>query len=172
MNPEVEIIDNFLPSDLFYSIKSTILGSMFPWYLNHSIVSTSQEHPLYSNQFTHTFYMETIPKSGHYQTVLPLVNLIGMSAIVRIKANLIPVRPYNYREEMHVDYLDFDGMTSIFYLNTNNGKTLFEEGLEVQSIENRLVSFKANTLHTGTACTDAPYRCVLNFNYYKWSDSK
>ena len=57
--------------------------------------------------------------------------------------------------------------TSIFYMNTNNGYTEFEDGTKVESIANRIVSFPFNMEHTGTSCTDEQTRIVINFNYVK-----
>ena len=61
-------------------------------------------------------------------------------------------------------------MTAVFYVNTNNGYTIFESGEKVSSVENRMVIFDSNILHTGTTCTDERVRCVLNFNYYEWKN--
>ena len=57
-----------------------------------------------------------------------------------------------------------DAKTSVYYLNTNNGYTLFEDG-KVDSVENRMVTFNLNTKHSGTTATDTKRRVVLNFNY-------
>ena len=56
--------------------------------------------------------------------------------------------------------------TSIFYVNTNNGYTLFEDGTKVESVANRMLTFPTNMKHTGTSCTDSQTRIVINFNYY------
>ena len=56
--------------------------------------------------------------------------------------------------------------TSIFYVNTNNGYTEFEDGTKVESVENRLVTFSLNMKHRGTSCTDEKTRVVINFNYF------
>ena len=65
-----------------------------------------------------------------------------------------------------VNNFDFRGKTAIFYLNTNNGYTLFEDGTKIESVANRLLTFDANLPHTGTSCTDKQFRCVLNINYF------
>ena len=39
--------------------------------------------------------------------------------------------------------------TSVMYLNTNNGYTLFEDGTKVDSVANRLVTFNNSTKHSG-----------------------
>ena len=57
--------------------------------------------------------------------------------------------------------------TSIFYVNSNNGYTVFEDGTKVESVANRFVSFPANMKHKGTSCTDEKIRVVINFNYFK-----
>ena len=56
--------------------------------------------------------------------------------------------------------------TSIFYVNTNNGYTEFEDGTIVRSIENRFVEFSGDTLHRGVSSTDVKKRIVINFNYF------
>ena len=57
--------------------------------------------------------------------------------------------------------------TSIFYVNTNNGYTKFEDGTKVESVANRMLTFPANMKHIGTSCTDEQTRVVINFNYFK-----
>ena len=56
--------------------------------------------------------------------------------------------------------------TSILYLNTNDGYTQFENGTKIESIENRLITFPLSYRHTGTTCTNQPFRAVINFNYF------
>ena len=56
--------------------------------------------------------------------------------------------------------------TSILYLNTNDGYTEFENGTKIESIENRLITFPLSYRHTGTTCTNNPFRVVINFNYF------
>ena len=56
-------------------------------------------------------------------------------------------------------------LTAIFYINTNNGYTYFEDGQKIESIENRMVMFPSNIPHAGATCTDEDRRVVLNLNY-------
>ena len=56
--------------------------------------------------------------------------------------------------------------TSIFYMNTNNGYTKFEDGTKVESVANRMVTFPANMKHAETSCTDEKIRVVINFNLF------
>ena len=56
--------------------------------------------------------------------------------------------------------------TAIYYLNTNNGYTIFEDtGEKVQSIKNQLLLFDAKKAHAGTSFTNAKNRIVINMNF-------
>jgi hypothetical protein len=70
---------------------------------------------------------------------------------------------------MHVDcpHAPDVAVTSILYLNTNNGYTKFEDGTKVDSIKNRLLTFPTHMRHTSSTCTDENYRINININYYK-----
>ena len=56
--------------------------------------------------------------------------------------------------------------TAIYYVNSNDGYTLFEDGTKVESVANRLVRFPASIKHTGTTCTNANRRVLINFNWF------
>ena len=82
---------------------------------------------------------------------------------------------FNFSESNANDFTDFGNnqeklkqwITSIFYINTNNGYTKFEDGTIVESVANRMLSFPANMKHCGTSCTDERRRIVINFNYFE-----
>ena len=56
--------------------------------------------------------------------------------------------------------------TAIFYMNTNNGYTLLETEEKIESVENRLVVFPCDMLHTGVSQTDTKIRVTLNLNFF------
>ena len=91
----------------------------------------------------------------------------------RIKANLLTRTPNIVENSFHVDMTKLpeeklkQWTTAIFYVNTNNGYTEFEDGTKVESVANRMVTFPANLKHRGTSCTDEKTRVVINFNYFK-----
>ena len=70
---------------------------------------------------------------------------------------------------MHNDELSENAKitTGIFYVNTSNGKTIFDTGEEVISEENKYAEVDSKKLHAGTTCTDKQRRLVINFNYIK-----
>ena len=101
------------------------------------------------------------------------MELIQPVSLWRIKANLLTRTPNIVKNAFHVDmsYASEEKLkqwtTSIFYVNTNNGYTKFEDGTKVECVANRMVTFPANMKHGGTSCTDKRIRVVINFNYFK-----
>ena len=63
--------------------------------------------------------------------------------------------------------MDLNQQTAIFYLNTNNGYTKFQDNTiqDVNSVANRLITFDGSLQHAGCSCTDQNVRVVLNINY-------
>lgn len=161
---KLTVIDNFLDNKDFEDLKSTMLGTYFPWFFNE--MKTDFLDSKYNFQFTHLFYDNLKPNSSYFNILTPLVYKLNPAALVRIKANLTPITDQKVIYDYHVDYTDIKCKTAIYYLNSNNGKTLFDDGSSIDSVENRLIYFDSNLLHTGTSCTDEKVRCVINLNYF------
>ena len=96
-------------------------------------------------------------------------------SLQRVKINLQERQEKIIEHGMHIDYNDApeNALTSILYINTNNGYTKFETGEKVESVENRLVTFPNSLKHTGTTNScDEKYRCVMNIDWIKkWRNS-
>jgi len=162
----MKIIDNFLDKNDFSTLKTTLLDSGFPWYFNDFILErgTKKCSELYNYQFTHSFFT-TNKKSNYYYLMEPLLKKLNIKTLLRIKSNLTPRADKKVIQGMHTDF-ECDCLTSIFYVNTNNGYTLFKDNQKIKSVENRMVIFKSSTLHSSVTCTDTKVRCVINFNYF------
>jgi len=161
------VIDNFLDEQSFQVLKNTMLGGSFNWVYNDAIDYADDKDKF---QFTHSFYKEKLgPESVHYGILSSILQRLRIKEIYRIKANLLTGRPEIVPNTFHTDIQANWGVipytTSIFYLNTNNGYTEFENGMKVESVENRWVSFPEDIKHRGTSCTDEKVRVVINFNY-------
>jgi hypothetical protein len=166
----VEIEDNFLEQNIFDELEAILgIDGNFTWYYNDHI---DYERELNKFQFIHVFYYTPAPRSEYFEKLNPILTKINPVSLFRIKANLLTKTPTIVENEFHID---MDGMseeklkqwtTSIFYVNTNNGYTKFEDGTKVESVANRMVTFPANMKHTGTSCTDEKRRVVINFNYF------
>ena len=66
----------------------------------------------------------------------------------------------------HTDY-KFKHRGALFYINTNDGLTILDDGTEVESVENRLILFDSSKPHNSTTCTNTTCRITINFNYIK-----
>ena len=171
-NEKIKIEDEYLISVEFYKIQSIMLKTEnFPWFYSDGIDVYQSNDDLYKFQFTHTFYRDSAPNSDSISIISPILNLIRPVALSRIKANLLTRTPKIIQNTFHCDLGGFSEerlsqwTTSIFYMNTNNGYTIFEDGTKVESVANRMLTFPSNMKHTGTSCTDEKVRIVINFNY-------
>ena len=165
----VSIVDNYLDQNVFNELQTFICGAEFPWYYNPSIDYADEDISKF--QFVHIFYVNS-PASQYIENLTPIIDTIDPLQIQRIKANLLVRTPNIVENSLHTD-LDIlseekqkQWKTSIFYMNTNNGYTKFEDGTKVESVANRLVTFSTNMKHCGTSCTDENTRIVINFNYF------
>jgi len=162
------VIDDFLPQADFLAIRTLLLGTEFPWYLNAAIVINDLAHdiePAYNWQFCHIFVREGVVNSNGYKLLDPLILKLEAKSIQRVKANLKPATYRIMQHGVHTDDVPHSDTTAIYYVNDNNGMTVFEDGNAVRSRANRLLVFDSSTKHTGTTCTDAEMRCVINLNY-------
>ena len=155
----MQVIDNFLSESEFTNLRDCITSTSFPWYFG--LVTTDSKMA----QFVHTFYAKDMP-TPTYPDVEFLRDKLNMAALVRVKVNLNPRTEtlQVHKDAFHIDYPDIT--TAVYYLNTCDGYTLFEDGPRVNSVENRIVIFDSNMRHTGTSCTDESGRLVMNINYF------
>ena len=155
----MKVIDNFLSEYEFNTLRDYITSTDFPWYFG--LVTSDSKIA----QFVHTFYVNDAP-TPTWPHISFLRAKLNMAALVRIKVNLNPRTEtlQVHRDAFHIDYPDIT--TAVFYLNTCDGYTLFEDGTKVNSVENRIVIFDSNTRHTGTSCTNEAGRLVMNINYF------
>ena len=160
------IIDNFLSEDYFNLIRNIMLGENIAWFYMDRIDYADDVDKF---QFIHSFYAKGNWASAYGNIFGSLFQKLKPKEIYRIKANLLPRTPEIKVNRFHTDIQENNGVipytTSIFYLNTNNGYTEFEDGTIVESVANRWISFPEDTKHRGTSCTDEKIRVVINFNY-------
>jgi|TARA_B110000438_G_C15367087_1_gene458918 hypothetical protein len=171
---DIIIQDNFLDADYFQRIRDYVLdynNGQFNWYMN-DVVRPGDNKKLDYQQFVHMVYgYGEVYSEFHNQINGPggLIEKLDPYSIIRIKLNLITRHTDVVESGMHIDvpHAPDVAVTSILYMNTNNGYTKFETGEKVESIANRLVTFPNNIMHTGTSCSDEIYRCVMNIDYIK-----
>jgi hypothetical protein len=169
----VNIIDNFLPTEIFYPLSEVFLGPDIPWYFLKTVDYDDEDdcdNDKY--QFSHSIWEPSVGVSTpFYDVVAPCIEKLNCYSVIRIKSNLNPQTNINKKiGDFHTDTLIPNATTAILYLNTNNGYTLFESGDKIESIENRVVVFNSQIKHTGVSCTDEKCRVLINFNYFSKDD--
>ena len=191
----MQIYDNFLNENDWKTIQYTLHTNDFPWTFSTKTTPTEkgyhrnrrdfidnnggQSDP-YNTQLNHFFVDSRSQKNSVHSKILqPILNKYRCISIARIKANLQLASKEPVVSDYHHDYFytNKDGeeipeqaiTTLIYYVNTNNGYTEFEDGAKVASLENRLIEFpniNPKGRHRGVSQTDSYYRAVINFNLY------
>jgi hypothetical protein len=173
----IYVMNNFLPFVEYEKIKLDLTNGVTRfgenethWWKISNIVDDGIEDlacdPKFNFQLVHTW---SVKQMAHHYELHPLTDAIEAKLWHRIKLNCNPCQETLFEHSSHTDLTnptDSD-WTAIYYLNTNNGYTKFEDGPTIESIDNRLVVFPAGRKHTGTNTTDTTARFVLNLNFKK-----
>lgn len=175
----IEIIDSLLSTQDLKTLQSAFLSSSADmpqrplWNVSPVVSVNPPADPVENIQFCHALYSMYHPDiSAFYYLLEPILAKLNYTSLLKSKANLNIRAPYIVEHGFHTDYnADIlnkhkDAIkTAIFYVNTNDGYTVFEDGTRVESVANRLVVFPCHMRHTGTSTTNKPLRCVINLNY-------
>ena len=160
----MKVITSVLNEQEHKNIEKTFISQNFPWYYNPSQTSIDKHSYLF-----HNFYADHQINSNYYNLILPILKNINPIALINIRANLIINRNQVIKCAYHYDKLNnnaLDHKTLIYYVNTNNGYTEFENGNKVNCFANSMVIFKANNKHRGCSQTDSDYKIIININYF------
>jgi len=168
-----EIIDNFLPGELFNPLQELVMSQRFPWFYRAEISYDNEKNSL--NSYLSHFLYKDVPSedcmevrgewSPHFKHFNPILNFIpDFKSLLRMKVNFYSRTENLQVHEWHVDF-DFPHTTALIYFNNNDGYTEFEDGTKIESIENRFVSFDGLIDHRSTNCTNQKARFNMNFNY-------
>ena len=156
------IFDNYLSQDYFNSIIPLL--DNIPWYFGPAVDDDEILcDPLDAYHFVHPIYDRYV-QTPTYDLFRDFFKKLNMQTLYSAKINLTQRTDRIIKHGFHTD-MEMGGLTAIFYLNTNNGYTEFENGDRVESVANRLIIFDQILKHTGTTTTDTEKRVVLNVNY-------
>lgn len=168
----MQVIDDFLPEDQFVYFRSIFLGDQMSWAYGKTKTKPGEgEEDLFNQQYVHTLYALHNGVAGvvsdKMRFIAPILDKIKPSVLLRAKVNSTFPTQEIHQYNFHVDQsgVTVPFKTGIYYLNTNDGLTVFADGTTVESVANRLVVFDGNELHTGTSATDCKRRVVLNLNW-------
>lgn len=160
----LNIKNNFLSKNIFKEIQNEFFKHFnFPWYyLKHQVSKKDKSF------FSHCFYQEENISSEFFNKIInPIIDKLSVKKIYLIRANLILKDKDHLVSGFHTD-LNFKCKTAIYYVNSNNGGTIFKinkKKLEVKSEENKIVIFNSKILHAAKSQTDTDTRVVININY-------
>ena len=173
------VYDNFLDKDDFFKLQNTIMGFSFPWFFSDSTSKRYEQNAAFFKnnnkpaidsdyQFNHIFYQDSNVLSSFFEIIDPLIKKINPSSIIRIKANLTNKTESSIVYGMHIDSPNTSKnfKSAVYYLNTTNGPTIFEDGTEIDCVENRLLVFDTGTSHSAVSQTDKKTRVIINLNFY------
>tara|TARA_B100000035_G_C20850149_1_gene487048 strand:+ start:114 stop:644 length:531 start_codon:yes stop_codon:yes gene_type:complete len=170
----IEVIENFLKEEDFQQIEKFFLSPRSQWRFIDFVVSKQQDNQKKDGYFVHSFkdlnpstFQERFVESPNINVLTKIIEEIkkklNFRQILRIRSSLFPRREYQEPDAFHVDY-QFDHKVCIFYINTNNGYTLFKSGEKIDSVANRLLIFDGLKEHSTVVQTDTPARYIINFN--------
>ena len=170
----IEVIENFLKDEDFQQIQKFFLSPRSQWRFIDFVVSKEQDSQKKDGYFVHSFrdihpltFQERFTVSPNIDVLSKIIEEIkkklNFKQILRIRSSLFPRREYQEPDAFHVDY-KFEHKVCIFYINTNNGYTLFKSGEKIDSVENRLLIFDGLKEHSTVVQTDTSARYIINFN--------
>lgn len=160
----MQVIDNFLPPEIFEGLSKYIMSSDMPWYFIPSVAKVSDKPALDNYFHSHLAYENHVPISNVIEVVAPLLKNLGMKSLIRVILNMYPYTPKLKIHEDHVDF-DYSHKGAILYLNTCDGYT-YCEGEKVSSVANRVLLHDPSKLHHSTTTSDAHRRVICNVNYF------
>jgi len=163
----IKIYDDLLPDPRF--ILRNLLSTRFNWKFGGSLVPSEELlcDELDNYQLANLMYDNMVKQNDEFDIVREIIHHkdLNIAALIRVKANLNPRTSSIITHGFHVDF-KFPCTTAIYYANTCNGYTEFEDGTKIESIANRMVTFPSSFRHSSTTCTDQKARLVINFNYF------
>lgn len=176
---KVVVIDDYLNHSDYMDVYTMMTDFDFNW----NCATVLSRDPIYSHylhpdlptcedrdnlQLVHMFY-DYDRFLGEW-SIHQLIDKIMPAALIRIKANLNPRTTETVKHGFHIDNNFPNARTAVYYVNSNDGFTEFEDGTKVESVENRIVIFDSHLFHTGTTCTNYDRRLVVNVNYFPRSN--
>ena len=170
MAKKVQIFNNFLDQEVFLEIKKFIMSPRCQWrYVNYIAHKDGRDNDN-DGYFVHSFkdchpqtFEDRYPESPHFPLIAKILDKIQYQNILRIRSSLYPRREVQKPDPFHIDY-NFPHRVCIFYVNTNNGYTMFENGEKIPSVENQLATFDGSEKHCSVVQTDTPARYIVNIN--------
>ena len=169
---KIDIVDDFLPSYHADMYEKTFNGMKkgfggFQWFFINDLNGKSYLGNYY---FNNTVF--SLENNINNQNLMPLFHPIlfklqvPLNRLWRLKVNLYTRTQLRVHHMSHTDYEPNSGLrTCLYYVNTNNGVTVFDGKKKIRSKKNRAILFDGSNTHHSTTPTDVNYRCSINIDY-------
>ena len=177
----VKVIDNFLPRDTFLHIREGILDTGFPWFfMDHTVDASDRERGGCKNyKYSHLIYDSMLSSRKSYEWefntmvnefLKPFYEQLNPWMLMRVVAHSTTYTgDTSYVSDWHVDQHGPHTKTmraAVFCFNTCNARTCFLDGSEIESVENRLMTFPMRLQHRVRTATNVKRRVIINVNYF------
>jgi hypothetical protein len=186
--PNIQIVENYLPDDLFKKIQGEMFTNTVPWNFEGNIAGTHHpeigQNTVSNYGFSLTTFAEGQIMSPYNDVLMPLYHYVSdrfkitprelwrVRAAMRTKSSDSPLE-----DGIHTDYTN-PHLTLLVYLNTSDGNTMFynklfkpdgsavyEKFAEVETVENRAVLFNGLIPHAASHPVLHNRRIAVNINF-------
>lgn len=187
----IEIIDDFIPSEMQDSLESLLIGNnTFPYFHCLDTVEYQKERQLFVDkniihqpQFVHVLFTNDTINSQFFYTILEkfAATFSGFPdyTFKRVKVNLLNPPIEKRKDCYHLPHFDSKNekdITVLYYVSDSDGDTFFfNEKFKNEFIPNevtlqkritpkkgRAVIFNSNQFHASSPPTTKDFRCVIN----------
>ena len=167
-----DIIDDFLSESDMDNFYETFTHGGFPWTLITNVNENSGENDF---QFAHKYIDDRVEVyDGAIEALRPIFRelyfakyMAKETEVYRAKTNLFIKTDTGRGLGFHHDITNLGDnyKTIIYYVNSNNGGTRFEDDTFIESVRNRALLFTGKISHETVTQTDTNFRFNININY-------
>jgi len=191
--PDVQLIENFLPNDVVEEFKELHQSPNFPWYLNKATTNIENyrddENIKETYQFCHTAVNNTKINSDFFEQ-MKIIAFYLESAInkrikqfIRVKSNLLCPQPNFCEDNFQPPHLDYpkdlnknDIFSFLYFVNNSDGDVRFFDNdfniiKKVTPKKGTGVFFKSNIWHSGSNPIQTTERINTNYIFSIKEDS-
>lgn len=165
----IKIIDNLLPHQQWQELHDYFLIHDCPWVYRDCMVCKDEKNTHF--QFVQAMFLGSGVGPIRFDekrvsVIQPILARLNIDFLLRAKVNMTTRTHEPFQSDFHCDTTQ-NNLTAIYYVNTCNGKTRFENPdiEDVDSIANRVIIFNAQQKHCTVTATDVKARVVANINY-------
>jgi len=162
----MQIIDKYLSELDYNKIKEKYQGPEVPWRFIKEANFNSSKAAFQFVYETYNMMWTDFEVPDETNLLLSRLRHNKCKKVIRSKSNLFTKRQDVIKYGWHIDIEGLDKFkTLLYYINTNNGGTEFENGGFVKSVANRAVIVVGDIKHQSVGQTDEDIRLLININF-------